>query len=151
MSGYLSPAWLWLYAGVILMLFELLAPGFVVFFFGLSAATVALLVAVLPESFSLNWQLAAFSVLAIAYLVLLRRCMKVIFSGATESSKTVDSEYIGRTAVVKKAIRPEVAGRVLLGDAEWSAEASVRIEEGVEVRIVAQNNLTFTVEPLAFN
>ncbi len=149
MSGFLSPAWLWLYAGVFLMLFELLAPGFVVFFFGLSAATVALLVAVLPEAFSLNWQLAAFSVLAVTYLVLLRRYMKVIFSGATESSKAIDSEYIGRTAIVKKTIRPRISGRILLGDAQWDASASERIEEGSEVRIIAQNNLTFTVEPLA--
>ena len=35
-----SCGWLWLYAGVGLMLAELLAPGFVVFFFGLSAASV---------------------------------------------------------------------------------------------------------------
>ncbi len=148
MSGLLSPAWLWLYAGVFLMLFELLAPGFVIFFFGLSATTVALLVALLPEAFSLNWQLASFSILAIVYLIVLRRYMKVIFRGATESSKAIDSEYIGRTAVVKKTIRPEVTGRILLGDAEWNARASVRIEEGAEVKITAQNNLTFTVEPL---
>ena len=34
-----SCGWLWLYAGAILMLMEILAPGFVIFFFGLAAAT----------------------------------------------------------------------------------------------------------------
>ena len=37
----LSPAWIWMYFGAFLMLAELASPGFVVFFFGLGAATVA--------------------------------------------------------------------------------------------------------------
>ena len=32
---FLAARWLWLYAGAILMLAELMAPGFVVFFFGI--------------------------------------------------------------------------------------------------------------------
>ena len=40
---FLSQAWLWLYFGAFLMLAELASPGFVVFFFGLAAATVAVL------------------------------------------------------------------------------------------------------------
>ena len=36
---FLSAGWMWLYVGAGLMLAEILMPGFVVFFFGLSAAT----------------------------------------------------------------------------------------------------------------
>ena len=68
-----SCAWLWLYVGAFLMLAELLLPGFVVFFFGLSAATVGLLRFALGESFTLTWQLAAFSAFTILYLAVLRR------------------------------------------------------------------------------
>ena len=50
-----SCSWLWLYAGAFLMLLELLAPGFVIFFFGLSAATVGLCRAAFGEAFTLTW------------------------------------------------------------------------------------------------
>ena len=36
---FLSAGWLWMYIGGGLMLAEILMPGFVVFFFGLSAVT----------------------------------------------------------------------------------------------------------------
>ena len=49
-----SCAWLWLYFGAFLMLMELLAPGFVVFFFGLSASTVGLCRFAMGESFTLT-------------------------------------------------------------------------------------------------
>ena len=60
-----SCAWLWLYVGAFLMLAELLLPGFVIFFFGLSAATVGLLRFALGDTFTLTWQLAAFSAFTI--------------------------------------------------------------------------------------
>ena len=34
-------------------------------------------------------------------------------------------------------------------DAEWSAQSDRRIEPGVEVRVVAQENLTLRVEPIS--
>ena len=48
----LSCAWLWVYAGAALMLLELVAPGFILCFFGLSAATVLNLV-VMPAAVKL--------------------------------------------------------------------------------------------------
>ena len=145
---FLSPAWLWLYLGAFLMLAELASPGFVVFFFGLAAATVAVLKWCIP-GLPMAGQLAAFSVFSILYLVVLRRYMKKIFSGDTAESNTVQSEYIGRVGKVVEVIRPEVPGRILLGDAEWAATAAERLEPGTEVKVTAQNNLTLTVEKLA--
>ena len=68
-----SCGWLWLYAGAILMLMEILAPGFVIFFFGLAAATVGLVRFAVGDAFTLTWQLAAFSALSIVYILVLRR------------------------------------------------------------------------------
>ena len=64
---FLSNGWIWMYVGAGLMLAEILTPGFVMFFFGLSAATVGLLVLLLPEPFSptLMWQLALFSLFSL--------------------------------------------------------------------------------------
>ena len=72
---FLSAGWMWLYVGAGLMLAEILMPGFVVFFFGLSAATLGALILVLPDAFQLTfaWQLALFSLFSVVYLVTLRR------------------------------------------------------------------------------
>ena len=68
-----SCARLWIDAGAALMLLELIAPGFVLCFFGLSAASVGLLKFALGDAFTPTGQLAAFSVVSILYIVLLRR------------------------------------------------------------------------------
>ena len=144
--NFTAAAWIWLYIGAFLMLAELVSPGFVIFFFGLGAATVALFKWIFP-SMPLSWQLALFSVFSIIYLLVLRRYVKKIFAGDTEAKDQLENEHVGRIGKVVAAITPVVPGRVLLGDAEWSAEADERIEAGATVKVVAQHNLTMRVIP----
>ncbi len=144
---FLSPVWLWMYAGALLMLAELASPGFVVFFFGLAAATVSVLKGIF-SSMPLWMQLAAFSFFSIFYLLVLRKYLKRIFVGETQESTSVGNEYIGRVGRVVEVVRPDVPGRILLGDAEWAAKCDRRLEPGTEVRVVAQDNLTLGVEPI---
>ena len=147
MNGIFSCGWLWLYAGAILMFLELIAPGFVIFFFGLAAATVGLVRFALGDTFTLAGQLAAFSALSIVYIVLLRRWMKSIFSGrAVASAEDFDNGSVGRTGRVTVPIAPPDAGRVEIGDAEWTARADVPIAAGTLVKVISQNNLTMKVE-----
>ena len=144
-----SCAWLWLYFGAFLMLAELLLPGFVIFFFGLSAATVGLFRFALGESFTLTWQLAAFSVFAIVYLAVLRRVLKRLFTGAAnEENLDFGQESVGRIGKVTAAIDPPKTGRVMIGDAEWTAEADAPVAAGADVKVISQNNLTMKVEVL---
>ena len=143
---FLSVKWLWLYAGAILMLMEITAPGFVIFFFGLAAATVGLIL--FAADLSATWQAALFSVLSILYLVTLRRLVKSVFMGDTAATKAITSEYVGRIGKVVQAIRPEVPGRILLGDAEWTATADMRLEPGTEVKVIEQINLTMKVQAI---
>ena len=145
----LSCAWLWIYAGSALMLLELIAPGFILCFFGLSAATVGALRFALGGAFTLTWQLAAFSVFSVLYIVILRRYLKRIFVGGKVETKTdFDNESVGRVGKLTEAVRPPLTGRVMLGDAEWTAESERPIEAGANVRVVAQQNLTMKVEEL---
>lgn len=144
---FLSPVWIWMYVGAFLMLAELISPGFVVFFFGLAAATVSLLKWIFP-SLPLWGQLAAFSILSILYLLVLRKYIKSVFMGEKDESLSINNEYVGRVGRVVEVIRPEVPGRILLGDAEWAAQSATRLEPGTEVRVVAQENLTLRVEPI---
>lgn len=143
-------AWTWMYIGAFLMLAELILPGFVIFFFGLSAATVAILRFLFGESFSITWQLASFSMFAILYIALLRRVMTKLFSGDVETSAIeFGNESVGRIGCVIEAIEPPATGRVIIGDAEWTAEADAPIEVGVNVKVVAQRNLTMRVEKIS--
>ena len=142
-----SCAWLWLYFGAFLMLMELLAPGFVVFFFGLSASTVGLCRFAFGDAFSLTWQLAAFSAFSILYLVVLRRWLRKLFTGGRVETKTdFDNEYVGRVGRVVEAIRPPLAGRVMIGDAEWTASADEPLAAGTTIVVISQNNLTMKVK-----
>lgn len=145
-----SCAWMWMYIGAFLMLAELMLPGFVIFFFGLSAVTVGLFRFALGEPFTLMWQLAAFSAFAILYLAVLRRLLAKLFSGDTEtSSLAFRQELVGRVGSVASAINPQTGGRVMIGDAEWNAVADGPIEAGADVKVVAQENLTVRVEKIA--
>ena len=144
---FLSPVWIWMYVGAFLMLAELISPGFVVFFFGLAAATVSVLKWIFP-SLPLWGQLAAFSILSIIYLLVLRKYIKSVFMGEKDESPSINNEYVGRVGRVVEVIRPEVPGRILLGDAEWTARSATRLDPGTEVRVVAQENLTLRVEPI---
>lgn len=145
---FLSPGWMWLYIGAGLMLAEILMPGFVVFFFGLSAATLGALILVLPDAFHLTlaWQLALFSLFSVVYLVTLRRYLKSVFLGDSEDMLSSSDEFAGRTGEIVKAITPGVPGRVLVGDAEWDAVAVEPIAAGSKVKILSRKNLTLTVE-----
>ncbi len=145
---FLAAKWLWLYAGAFMMLAEILAPGFVIFFFGLAAATVGGLLFVLPEGFRLTatWQMALFSLFSIIYLMTLRRYVKSVFLGDTVEARSVDEEYAGRIAKVTELVRPEAPGRVMLGDAEWTATAAEQLDPGTEVKVVGRKNLTLEVE-----
>ena len=143
---FLATKWLWLYAGAILMFLEIMAPGFIIFFFGLAAATVGVVLFVCP--LSATWQVALFTVFSIAYLCGLRRVMKSIFMGDTAETKRVESDYVGRIGTVIEKVTSAVPGRILLGDAEWEAVAETDIDVGARVRVVDQRNLTLVVEAI---
>ena len=141
-----SNAWLWMYAGMFLMLLELAAPGFVVFFFGLAALTVGAGRFVFGEAFTLNMQIAAFSVFSVLYLVLLRRWLKNVFMDAKSDNSGLADEYVGRCGKVTEAIEPPLSGRVVIGDSQWNAVADAPIAAGTEVTVISRRNLTVTVD-----
>ena len=145
--SFVSVGWLWMYFGAALMLMELLTPGFVIFFFGLSAMTVGLVRFAVGDVFTLSWQLAAFSVFALVYLLLLRKWVTGVFTGFSATSRTdFGHESVGRLGKVTAAIAPGRPGRVLVGDSEWTAVAEAAIGVGGDVKVIAQENLTLKVE-----
>lgn len=142
-----SCGWLWLYIGAFLMLAELLAQGFIVFFFGLAAASVGVLRLILGDAFTPTWQLVAVSFFSVFYLMTLRRWMKQVFVGGKSASKVdFDNDFVGRLGQVTVAINPPLEGRVEIGDAAWTAIAESPIAAGANVKVISQTNLTLKVE-----
>ena len=138
-----------MYAGAALMLLELAAPGFVIFFFGLSACSVGLLRFILGDAFDGTWQLVAFSAFSIIFLALVRRWLKNIFMGSKEtSSGDFASDYVGRIGTIVEDVTPPETGRVEIGDAAWTAQSAFPLKSGDKVRITAQKNLTMVVEKI---
>lgn len=134
----------WLVFGLVLMLMEIITPGFVIFFFGLSAMTVALILWLFP-SLSLSWALLLFSLFSILYLLLLRRFFKCAFRGDREVAVTSEHELVGKIGVVLEEIHPPCPGRVTIGETSWQATATVPLQKGMMVRVIGQENLTVQV------
>lgn len=143
---FLAIKWMWLYLGCLLMLLELTIPGFVIFFFGLAAAAVSGILFLFDISFAL--QLALFSIFSVLFIVLLRKWFTRLFLGVSSETKDVESEFVGRVAVVTEKISLGESGRILLRDSQWDAVAAEEIDAGAKVRVISQKNLTLTVEKI---
>jgi membrane protein implicated in regulation of membrane protease activity len=134
----------WIFLGIGLLILEVMTPGLVSLFFGLSALTVALCAWLLPLSQALQWLF--FSVFSIMYILLLRKSIKKVFSGDKEVSHNVSDEFTGKLAVVVEAIAPNRPGRVEFCGCNWTAEAHDEVPVGASVRISGKKNLTLKVE-----
>ena len=139
-------AWIWLAAGLVLVIAELATPsGFFIIFFGVGALTVGLLVGLQAIS-SLWLELALFSVLSVAYLLIFRERLQHKFQ--MPPPPNVDS-LVGVMAVVQEQLLPGVVGRVELRGAMWSARntSSVTLDAGQRARVAAVDGLTLAVVP----
>jgi membrane protein implicated in regulation of membrane protease activity len=135
----------WFYLGIILIILEVMTPGLVSIFFGLSALVVALITWLapgIPEP--VQWIM--FSVFSVLFILLLRKTLKKTFSGKAEVTDDTADPYTGKRAVVVTRITPSQPGRVEFNGSSWTAESDQEIEVKTPVRIKAKKNLTFTVE-----
>jgi len=135
----------WLYLGVALIILEVMTPGLVSLFFGLSALTVALLAWLVP-CFGQGWQWILFSVFSVLYILLLRKSLKRVFNGDKEVSESLNDEFTGKLATVVEKVAPNKPGRVEFLGSTWTAEAEAELPAGAQVRIRGKKNLTLKVE-----
>lgn len=134
----------WLIFGIGLFIVEVMTPGLVSLFFGLSALTVALLTWLAPLSQGVQWMV--FSLFSVIYILLLRKALKKVFEGKKEVSDSMDDSFTGHLAFVVVAVAPNNPGRVAFNGCDWTAVADTDIPVGRSVRILGKNNLTLKVE-----
>ena len=146
MTGiHLEPAWLWLIGGVVLLIAEVIAPGFFLMFIGAAALATGLLSLLLPVSLAL--QLALFAILTVAVVRIGGR--RAYASRYDYSSDPFLNDragrLLGKVVVVVEQVDSN-GGRVRVGDSQWSARGGPA-KVGDRVRIVDIDGNCLKVEP----
>jgi membrane protein implicated in regulation of membrane protease activity len=146
MSGIdIDPEWLWLIGGVVLLIAELIAPGFFLVFIGGAAIATGFASLLLPLSVPL--QLAIFAVLAfLAARVGGRHAYAMRYDYSPDPFLNDRARrLLGRVVVATQPIDSN-GGRVRVGDSEWSARGGPAAP-GDRVRIVDIEGNCLKVEP----
>jgi membrane protein implicated in regulation of membrane protease activity len=143
MIGDLEPGWLWLIGGVLLLIMEVIAPGFFLVFIGAAAIATGLFTVL----FGLGTvpQLALFALYALLSVLVGRRFYA---DRHTDSTDPLLNDRAGRlVGKVVTVVVPvdEHNGRVRVGDSEWSARGGPAAP-GERVRITGVDGNCLTVE-----
>jgi membrane protein implicated in regulation of membrane protease activity len=141
----IDPAWLWLIGGVVLLIAEVIAPGFFLIFIGAAAIATGLIS--IAAGLPLALQLLAFAILTF---------LTVKFAGRRFYASRYDlstdpmlndrvARLLGKVVVVVQPVDAH-GGRVRVGDSEWSARGGPAAV-GDRVRIVDVDGNCLKVEP----
>jgi len=141
----MSPEWLWLIGGIVLLIAELIAPGFFLVFIGGAAVATGLASLLLPLALPL--QLAIFAVLAfLSVRIGGRRAYSMRYEHTTDPFLNDRvKRMLGNVVVATQPIDAH-GGRVRVGDSEWSARGGPA-QPGERVRIVDVEGNCLKVEP----
>jgi membrane protein implicated in regulation of membrane protease activity len=140
--------YVWLVAGVVLVLAEIIIPGGVIIFLGLGCLVVAGAVALGIVTSGVN-ALTLFFVSSL-FLVLTLRALFMRFAGGESSRGNINEilDDVGEEAPVIEAIGPgNSKGLIEYHGTRWQALGDGQlIEPGQHVRIVGRDNVVYIVE-----
>lgn len=140
------PELIWFLLGLVLLLLELVVPGFFIFFFGLGAWVTAL--ACLIWDPGVNLQIVIFAVVSVLSLIALRRLIrKKFFYVKEEDSHRVEDEFTGKEALVISDLGPGITGKVEFKGTTWKAESASEIKAGQKAVITGKVDFKLIVEP----
>ena len=141
--GGIDPGWLWLIGGVVLLIAEVIAPGFFLVFIGAAAIATGLF----TELFDLGAapQFALFALYAVIAVMAGRR----FYANRPSNNPLLNdptARLVGKVVTVVAAVDEHV-GRVRVGDGEWSARGGPAAV-GDRVRITGVDGNCLNVEPV---
>jgi membrane protein implicated in regulation of membrane protease activity len=142
MNG-IDPGWLWLIGGVLLLILEVIAPGFFLVFIGAAAMATGLFT--LLFGLGTAPQLALFALYAVIAVLVGRRFYA---NRTTDSTDPLLNDRVGRLVgkvVTVVAAVDDHGGRVRVGDSEWSARGGPAAP-GERVRITGVEGNCLKVE-----
>ena len=143
MIDNLDPGWMWLIGGVLLLILEVIAPGFFLVFIGAAAMATGLFT--LLFGLGTAPQLALFALYAVIAVLVGRR----FYANRTaDSTDPLLNDRVGRLVgkvVTVVAAVDDHGGRVRVGDSEWSARGGPAAA-GERVRITGVDGNCLNVE-----
>lgn len=142
---HLDTGWLWLIGGVILLIAELVAPGYFLMFIGAAAVVTGIISLFLPLGTAI--ELGIFAILA--FLIARAGGRRAYASRYEHSSDPLlnnpAARLLGRVVLVTETVDRN-GGRVRVGDGEWPARGGPAAV-GDRVRIVDIDGNCLKVEP----
>ena len=146
MFDELEPGWLWAIGGVILLIAEVVAPGFFLLFIG--AAAIATGIFTLMFDLGIVPQMTLFAL----YTVLAVMLGKRFYAQPDNADQILQLNDPGKRLVGKSVLVVDPVddhgGRVRVGDSEWSARGGpAAVGERVTITGVDGNCLTVTNSP----
>ena len=140
------PEIFWFILGLVLLLLELVIPGFFIFFFGLGAWITALVCLIGHPGTDL--QIIIFAIASVVLLGALRRMIQKKFLDSKHSlSEDVEDEFTGKEAIAKNDFGGLKNGKVEFKGTRWNAESVSEIKEGQRVIIMRKDSFKLIVEP----
>ena len=141
--------WYWLVFGMLLIMAEIFIPSFTIFWFGLGALIVGLILWMLPE-LALSWQLFIWAIASIVFTFLWFKLFKPLMTDRTkagisreavlgESGQVIKIPQEGRRGIVRFATP-------LLGDDEWPFICRQEVASGDRVIVSDVSGNTLIVE-----
>jgi membrane protein implicated in regulation of membrane protease activity len=143
----IDPGWLWLIGGVVLLIAEVIAPGFFLIFIG--AAAIATGLFALLFSLGTVPQLALFALYALLAVMIGKRFYGNRHSPSSDPLLNDPARrLVGKVVTVVDTV-DDHSGRVRLGDSEWSARGGpAAVGERVRITGVDGNCLKVEAERL---
>ncbi|MGB2130060.1 MAG: NfeD family protein [Marinobacterium sp.] len=141
--------WHWVVFGMLLMLAEIVVPSFTIFWFGLGALLMAVLLAVAPDT-GLSIQLVAWALLSCAFAAAWFKLLKPRMVDRTKAGVAREA-VMGETGQVIVSPQPPRRGQVrfatpVLGADEWEFICEESVELGDRVMIVDISGNTLIVK-----
>ena len=138
--------WHWLVLGMILIITEIFVPSFTIFWFGLGAIIVAVILLLMPD-LPVAWQLFIWAIASCIFTFLWFKMIRPLMRDRTKAGISREAA-LGESGQVIKAPEPGGRGLVrfttpLLGSDEWQfiCEQTVTTGDRVFVKEISGNTL----------
>ena len=138
----IHPGWLWAIGGVLLLIAEVIAPGFFLVFVGAAAIATGLFTVLFD--LGLAAQLGLFAVYSAVFVMIFKRWYGEPDGPAAGIINEPAARLIGRSVTVVEAV-DDHGGRVRVGDSEWSARGGPA-SPGDRVRVTSIDGNCLIVE-----
>ena len=141
--------WAWWVLGIILLIAEVLLPGFFLLWVGIAAILTGALSLMLWDAAFWTWhvQWLVFAALSLAAVFAGRRFVTGRGTASDEPFLNQRGEgLVGRTATLEQPIS-EGRGRIRLDDTQWTVRGP-DLPVGTRVRVVSGTGRDLTVEPV---